>query len=133
MTTQHTILAQELPHPWRHPGARLHQLHLLGSVALPLGGAMIDCTSCAAALRADAMPVEIVQFCWQYNLERLQKLPELAGATVKFPLSSFFLFLVWGPVLSRHPSGMSLDGCWHSGMHSPFPPRHMAATSIWSA
>ena len=25
------------------------------------------------------MPVEIVQFCWKYNLERLQKLPEVAG------------------------------------------------------
>jgi len=27
----------------------------------------------------DAMPVEIVQFCWEYNLDRLQKLPEAAG------------------------------------------------------
>ena len=25
------------------------------------------------------MPVEIVQFCWEYNLERLQKLPEAEG------------------------------------------------------
>ena len=32
---------------------------------------------------ADAMPVEIVQFCWEYNLERLQKLPEAAGLKVK--------------------------------------------------
>lgn len=31
----------------------------------------------------DAMPVEIVQFCWKYNLERLQKLPELAGCKAK--------------------------------------------------
>ena len=28
---------------------------------------------------ADAMPVEIVQFCWEYNLERLKNLPEVAG------------------------------------------------------
>mmetsp|Transcript_6009 Transcript_6009/g.10850 ORF Transcript_6009/g.10850 Transcript_6009/m.10850 type:complete len:239 (-) Transcript_6009:103-819(-) len=26
-----------------------------------------------------AMPVEIVQFCWRYNLERLKALPEVAG------------------------------------------------------
>mmetsp|Transcript_14212 Transcript_14212/g.35963 ORF Transcript_14212/g.35963 Transcript_14212/m.35963 type:complete len:319 (-) Transcript_14212:773-1729(-) len=26
-----------------------------------------------------AMPVEIVQFCWKYNLQRLQRLPEVAG------------------------------------------------------
>jgi ribose 5-phosphate isomerase A len=29
------------------------------------------------------MPVEIVQFCWKYNLERLQALPEVAGAKAK--------------------------------------------------
>ena len=34
-------------------------------------------------VHADAMPVEIVQFCWQYNLDRLQKLPELAGSEAK--------------------------------------------------
>ena len=28
---------------------------------------------------ADAMPVEIVQFCWDYNQRRLEALPELAG------------------------------------------------------
>ncbi len=27
----------------------------------------------------DAMPVEVVQFCWKYNLERLKQLPELKG------------------------------------------------------
>jgi len=26
-----------------------------------------------------AMPVEVVQFCWKYNLTRLQELPEVAG------------------------------------------------------
>ena len=26
-----------------------------------------------------AMPVEVVQFCWKYNLERLRTLPEVAG------------------------------------------------------
>eukprot|EP00850_Spirogloea_muscicola_P008689 SM000047S16828 [mRNA] locus=s47:108932:111443:- [translate_table: standard] len=30
-----------------------------------------------------AMPVEIVQFCWKYNLERLKNLPEVAGCTAK--------------------------------------------------
>jgi ribose 5-phosphate isomerase A len=30
-----------------------------------------------------AMPVEVVQFCWKYNAERLKKLPELAGCEVK--------------------------------------------------
>jgi Ribose 5-phosphate isomerase A (phosphoriboisomerase A) len=29
------------------------------------------------------MPVEIVQFCWKYNLQRLQALPEVAGSTAK--------------------------------------------------
>ena len=29
------------------------------------------------------MPVEIVQFCWKYNLERLQNLPELEGSEAK--------------------------------------------------
>lgn len=37
---------------------------------------------------ADAMPVEIVQFCWKYNLDRLQNLPEVAGATAKLRLNS---------------------------------------------
>ena len=36
---------------------------------------------------ADAMPVEIVQFCWQYNLDRLQKLPELAGSEAKLRMA----------------------------------------------
>jgi ribose 5-phosphate isomerase A len=31
----------------------------------------------------DAMPVEIVQFCWKYNLDRLQNLPEVKGCTAK--------------------------------------------------
>lgn len=31
----------------------------------------------------DAMPVEIVQFCWKYNLDRLQNLPQLKGCTAK--------------------------------------------------
>lgn len=31
----------------------------------------------------DAMPVEIVQFCWKYNLERLQNLPEVKGCKAK--------------------------------------------------
>eukprot|EP00270_Netrium_digitus_P019570 TRINITY_DN773_c0_g1_i1.p1 TRINITY_DN773_c0_g1~~TRINITY_DN773_c0_g1_i1.p1 ORF type:complete len:303 (+),score=110.32 TRINITY_DN773_c0_g1_i1:96-1004(+) len=30
-----------------------------------------------------AMPVEIVQFCWKYNLERLKALPEVAGCEAK--------------------------------------------------
>ena len=34
---------------------------------------------------ADAMPVEIVQFCWQYNMQRLQNLPELAGNKARDP------------------------------------------------
>jgi ribose 5-phosphate isomerase A len=29
------------------------------------------------------MPVEITQFCWQFNLRRLQALPEVAGCTAK--------------------------------------------------
>ena len=36
---------------------------------------------------ADAMPVEIVQFCWEYNLQRLQNLPELEGSTAKLRMS----------------------------------------------
>jgi len=30
-----------------------------------------------------AMPVEIVQFCWKYTLERLRALPEVAGCDAK--------------------------------------------------
>ena len=30
-----------------------------------------------------AMPVEIVQFCWKYNLERLRSLEEVAGCEAK--------------------------------------------------
>jgi ribose 5-phosphate isomerase A len=29
------------------------------------------------------MPVEVVQFCWKYNAERLKSLPEVAGCEVK--------------------------------------------------
>lgn len=29
------------------------------------------------------MPVEIVQFCWKYTLNRLANLPEVAGCTAK--------------------------------------------------
>lgn len=38
-------------------------------------------------ITADAMPVEIVQFCWKYNLERLQNLPELAGCKAKLRMN----------------------------------------------
>ena len=38
-----------------------------------------------------AMPVEIVQFCWKYNAERLKNLPEVAGCEVsKQPMCSPF-------------------------------------------
>lgn len=30
-----------------------------------------------------AMPVEVVQFCWKYNAERLRNLPEVAGCEVE--------------------------------------------------
>ena len=33
------------------------------------------------------MPVEIVQFCWKYNLERLQNLPELKGCEAKLRMA----------------------------------------------
>lgn len=33
------------------------------------------------------MPVEIVQFCWDYNLERLQTLPELDGSVAKLRMN----------------------------------------------
>ncbi|KAK9811001.1 hypothetical protein WJX73_005160 [Symbiochloris irregularis] len=35
----------------------------------------------------DAMPVEVVQFCWDYNLERLQHLPELEGSVAKLRMA----------------------------------------------
>ncbi|DBA67664.1 TPA: hypothetical protein ACH3X2_001257 [Trebouxia sp. C0005] len=35
----------------------------------------------------DAMPVEIVQFCYKYNLGRLQDLPELAGSEAKLRMN----------------------------------------------
>ena len=31
------------------------------------------------------MPVEIVQFCWKYNLDRLQKLPEVGSKDALAP------------------------------------------------
>ena len=33
------------------------------------------------------MPIEIVQFCWEYNLQKLQSLPELAGSTAKLRMT----------------------------------------------
>ena len=33
------------------------------------------------------MPVEIVQFCWKYNLQRLQNLPEVKGCTAELRLN----------------------------------------------
>ena len=36
---------------------------------------------------ADAMPVEIVQFCWEFNLRRLRELPEVAGCDAKLRLA----------------------------------------------
>lgn len=39
---------------------------------------LMHCFPCAVA-----MPVEIVQFCWKYNLTRLQNLPEVAGCVAK--------------------------------------------------
>jgi len=39
------------------------------------------------------MPVEIVQFCWEYNLDRLQKLPEAAGLEVQQPVFASCLIL----------------------------------------
>lgn len=46
---------------------------------------IVDETKLVSALGGsqDAMPVEIVQFCWKYNLERLQNLPEVAGCEAK--------------------------------------------------
>ncbi len=32
---------------------------------------------------ADAMPIEVTQFGWDYNLKRLQNLPELEGSQAK--------------------------------------------------
>lgn len=34
-----------------------------------------------------AMPVEIVQFCWKYNLQRLANLPEVAGCEAKLRMN----------------------------------------------
>ena len=31
----------------------------------------------------DAMPVEIVQFCWEFNLKRLAELPEVRGCEAR--------------------------------------------------
>ena len=36
----------------------------------------------------DAMPVEIVQFCWEFNLKRLAELPEVKGCEAKLRLGS---------------------------------------------
>lgn len=36
------------------------------------------------------MPVEVVQFCWKYNAERLKNLPEVAGCEV---VNQFVLIL----------------------------------------
>jgi ribose 5-phosphate isomerase A len=46
---------------------------------------VVDQTKLVDALGGSglAMPVEVVQFCWKYNSERLKKLPELAGCEVK--------------------------------------------------
>lgn len=44
-------------------------------------------TSIFKLCAADAMPVEIVQFCYKYNLGRLQDLPELAGSKAKLRMN----------------------------------------------
>lgn len=31
----------------------------------------------------DAMPVEVVPFCWQFNQRKIEQLPEVAGCTAK--------------------------------------------------
>ena len=38
-------------------------------------------------MSADDMPVEVVQFCWDYNLDRLQTLPELEGSVAKLRMN----------------------------------------------
>ena len=45
------------------------------------------CYGLTSVYVTDAMPVEIVQFCWKFNLERLQKLPEVAGSTAKLRMA----------------------------------------------
>lgn len=42
-------------------------------------------------LAADAMPIEIVQFCHDYTLKRLESLPEVAGAKAKLRMSGAML------------------------------------------
>lgn len=50
-----------------------------------------------------AMPVEVVQFCWKYNAERLKTLPEVAGCevqdcyTLKCALSLYFIVSIHAP------------------------------------
>jgi hypothetical protein len=45
------------------------------------------------------MPVEIVQFCWKYNLGRLQNLPEVG----LHDHSTKLLMLLLGSTAGRHP------------------------------
>lgn len=35
-----------------------------------------------------AMPVEIIQFCWKYNLERIKALPSVAGCEAKLRMAA---------------------------------------------
>lgn len=48
-----------------------------------------------------AMPVEVVQFCWKYNAERLKNLPEVAGCEVHWFFVPFILFIRFIEYMSR--------------------------------
>lgn len=50
-----------------------------------------------------AMPVEIVQFCWKYNLQRLENLPEVKGCKVAYRLTLEILAYLVAAGTSRRP------------------------------
>ena len=78
------------------------------------------------------MPVEIVQFCWKYNLERLQQLPELAGATAKLRMtgdkpyvsdnSNYIVDLYFEePIKDAHAAAKAISALTGRGRPRPIP------------
>jgi hypothetical protein len=80
-----------------------------------------------------AMPVEVVQFCWKYNAERLKTLPEVAGCEVKLRMdgdkpyvtdNSNYIIDLYFKVIQLASICVSLSGCYYDIACSSTQPPH---------
>ena len=69
----------------------------------------------AVRATAVAMPVEIVQFCWKYNLGRLQNLPEVGVDAVQCKVARN------AETSGRAPHDALVHGWSGGGLHSEAP------------